>query len=269
MIKEFLEYQQNVRGLSPLTIQEYEKNLSYFVQFASLHRWRWSTITKDDIDLWTASMTSTGTMPRTIQQRISTLRTFYGWLCNTKGLSVNPARYCQTPKADDELPKAVSLEKVDAYLSQPARTEDDRLTHLVTAIIVETGLRLGEVLQLRKSDFRNAGIVVKGKGRRERLVYYSHRTIEAIRAYAGAGDELFYGVSQERARYAMYHTLGRLIERVSPHKLRHTFATHMLEAGMPLEVVSELLGHKHVTTTQIYARATAQMMGEQYHKFIN
>lgn len=269
MIKEFLKYQQSVRGLSPLTLFEYEKNLSYFVEFARSAGLRWSTIRREDIDRWTASMSSVGMMPRTIQQRISTLRTFFGWLCNTKGLSVNPARFCQTPKAEDELPKAVSMEKVDAYLSQPARTEDDRLTHMVTAIIVETGLRLGEVLQLRKSDFRNAGIVVKGKGRRERLVFYSHRTIEAIRAYAGAGDELFYGVTQERVRFAMYRTLGRTIPMVSPHKLRHTFATHMLEAGMPLEVVSELLGHKHVTTTQIYARATAQMMGEQYHKFIN
>lgn len=269
MISEFIQYQKNVRGLSPRTLEEYHKNLLYFVRYASFSGLRWSTITKDDIDGWTSTMSEAGIAPHTIQQRISTLRTFFGWMVNMKMLYVNPARFCQTPKAAQSLPKPVSMEEVDAYLKEPATTAEDKLTHLVTAIIIETGLRISECLQLRKSDFKNAGIAVKGKGGRERLVFYSNRTIEAIRAYAGPDDRIFPDVTDKDARWAMYHTLGQRIPFVSPHRLRHTFACHLLEKGMPLEVLSELLGHRHVTTTQIYARATSSMMSENYHKYMN
>lgn len=266
MIIEFIQYQSNVRGLAPRTCQEYSKNLTYFVTWARARGLRWSTVSKDDIDAWTAEMKLTGVHAATIKQRVSTLRTFFGWLVNEGKLASNPARWAQTPKKEEKLPVACDLESVDSWLKQPSWTHEERTVKMLAAIIVETGCRLTEATNMRKSDFQRGGIVVKGKGGRERIVFYGQRTIEAIKAAAPEGDELFAGWTPDALRWAMYRTMGQAIQHVHPHMLRHTFAMTALDRGLELNEVSQLLGHKHITTTQIYARAATQTLSNKYHQ---
>lgn len=266
MITKFINYQKQVRGLSPQTCQEYEKNLGYFVQWASPRGLRWSTTWKSDIDAWTAEMNANGISAATIKQRISTLRTFYDWLVHEGKLQANPARYAQTPKAVEKLPREADMEAIDKWLSEPARTEEERTIHMLTAIITETGVRISEALEIKKSDFQKCGILINGKGKRERIVFYGRRTMEQIRAYAPQGDRLFEGWTQEAARWAMYRTLGTVVKGVHPHMLRHTFAMEALNNGMAINEVSQLLGHKHITTTQIYARAATATLQKHYEQ---
>ncbi len=269
MIREFIQYLSNVRGLSPRTCQEYEKNLTYFATWARVRGLRWSTVFKTDVDAWTSEMKTTGVKAATIKQRISTLRTFYGWMVNEGMLASNPARWAQTPKLDEKLPSACDLESVDQWLSTPSRNHEETIIKMLAAIIVETGCRLSEAAAIRKSDFQRCGIRVKGKGGRERIVFYGHRTIEAIRAAAPEGDELFAGWTPEALRWAMYRTMGQTIKHVYPHMLRHTFAMQALNCGLAINEVSQLLGHKNLTTTQIYARAATKTLQEHYNNKFN
>lgn len=269
MIQTFINYQEQVRGLSPRTCTEYQKNLRYFVQFAKERGYRWSTITKGSIDCWTAQMTIDDIEPATIRQRISTLRTFFDWLVHEGKLPANPARYCQTPKLSVRLPQDVDKEAVERWLEKPARTHEERYIHMLTAVIIETGLRLSEALAIKRSDFQKQGIIVRGKGGRERIVFYGHRTIEVLRAYAPVGNEIFPGISADAARWAMYRTLGREVANVHPHALRHTFAMERLNNGMALNEVSQLLGHKQITTTQIYASAATNTLHEHYNQTLH
>lgn len=266
MIREFIQYQSNVRGLAPRTCQEYSKNLHYFVTWAQPRGLRWSTVWKGDIDAWTAEMKLTGVQAATIKQRISTLRTFYGWLVNEGKIDVNPARWAQTPKREEKLPAACDLGAVDRWLETPSTRNEEKTVKMLAAIIVETGCRLSEAVSMRMSDFKRGGIVVKGKGRRERIVFYGQRTIAAIRSAAPVGDELFAGWTADGLRWAMYRTMGKDIPNVHPHQLRHTFAMEALNRGLALNEVSQLLGHKHITTTQIYARAATQTLSNKYHQ---
>ena len=266
MITEFINYQQHVRGLSVQTCNEYEKNLKYFSQWAAPRGLRWSTITKSDIDRWTAEMHNDRLSSSTIKQRISTLRTFYSWLVHEGKLQHNPARFCQTPKSTETLPTEADMTAIDAWLQEPARTEEEKGVHMLTAIITETGMRISEALAIKRSDFQQCGIRIMGKGRKERIVFYGHRTIEQLRAYAPMCEHLFAGWTQERARWAMYRTLGKVVKGVHPHMLRHTFAMQALNNGMALNEVSQLLGHKHISTTQIYARAATSTLHKHYQQ---
>lgn len=266
MIREFIKYQNNVRGLSPRTLEEYEKNLKQFVTWAQPRGLRWSTICKQDIDSWTMEMTSSGIKAATVKQRISTLRTMFAWMEHEGMRADNPARYCQTPKIAEKLPSAADMDAIDAYLGTPSVTKEERDVKMLTAIICETGCRLSEALKMRKSDFQQCGIRIKGKGGLERIVFYGHRTRNAIRAAAPTGDELFEGWSDVSIRYAMYRTLGTVIPSVHPHMLRHTFAMQALNNGIAINEVSQLLGHKHITTTQIYARAAVTTLQQHYQQ---
>lgn len=266
MIQNFIQYQQQVRGLSPRTCEEYSKNLRYFAKWASGHQLRWSTVTKQDIDGWTMEMSNAKVEPGTIKQRISILRSFYQWMMHEGMLQNNPARYCQTPKKAEMMPREVSLDEIDKWLSRPALTREEQKVNMLTAVMLDTGLRLSEALNLRKSDFQHAGIIVRGKGKMERIVFYGQRTITSLRAYMPAGDEIFEGWTAEQARWAMYRTIGKFIPRIHPHQLRHTFAMNCLNKGMAINEVSQLLGHKNLTTTQIYSRAAVATLQNHYNQ---
>ena len=266
MITQFINYQKQVRGLSPRTCDEYQKNLRYFVNWAQAYNLRWSTVTKKDIDRWTEEMSRNNQEPATIKQRISTLRCFYRWLKNEGKLTQNPAQYCQTTKMEEKLPREVDIKAIDEWLSKPARTTEEKRVNMLVALITETGLRLSEAVNIKKSDFQHAGIIVKGKGKRERIVFYGQRTINALRAYMPACDCIFEEWTPDQARWAMYRTIGKYIPRIHPHMLRHTFAMHSLNNGMSLDEVGQLLGHKNVQTTQIYARAATSTLQTHYNK---
>lgn len=273
MIKEYLEYQRTVKGLGARTVEEYGKDLHEWVVWATSRGLTWRTTTKQDLDDWTRWMVGRGLMPRTIKRRISTMRGIYRWACHEGLLTLNPAQYCQTPKAKENLPEVVDVRAVDAYLNDPAGEPLGAVNgkggmKLLVSMLIETGCRISEALSMRWNDidFNTNRVLVIGKGGRARYVYFGKRVMR-FASSARSDSGLIWNWSDYEARHLMYETLGRYIQGVHPHLLRHTFATTMLENGMPLMTLKTLLGHKSIETTEIYTHVSSSTLGSDYKKY--
>lgn len=268
MISKFIEYQKHVRGLSAGTCFEYEKNLREFVRWASPQGLRWSTITKQDVDRHSMEMSKQGMKPATIRLRVSCLRSFYRWMQHEGMMKENPLQFAQSPKGASTLPEPIKLEVIDKYLGQAPADKTDAMTHIFVALCTDTGMRIAEALDMDKTDidFRARSIRVRGKGNKERIVYYGDRFLNQMLRYCPiwTHGHLFAGIDAWTMRTHVSNYLGRWTQHPHPHQLRHTFATEALNADVPIESVSRLLGHSSVQVTERYARLTNNKLRTDY-----
>lgn len=263
MIQEYINYLQNNKGYSVQTCTEYRKDLEKFVQWlrSSTEIERFGMVTKEVIDSWVWDMSVNDMAPCTIKRRVSALRGLYqfAWV---KGLCTdNPAKYVSTPKKGHRLPKTADVDKLWQAIRNTA-TEAE--TKLALAIMAETGVRLGELLDMRVSDVNQSerSIMVRGKGNKERKVYYGEMTSELIGRVVTIGGGLLISSSARELRYKVHAATG-----ASPHNIRHTWATVMLNNGCPLESISKLMGHASVKTTEIYAEVATATLAADYNKY--
>lgn len=270
MVNEFLEYQRKVKGLSAGTCEEYRKDLRAWVMYAKGQGLTWRRTSKQDVDGWTRKMVEDGLKPRTIKKRVGVLRCIYRWMVHEGLLEVNPATYCQTPKVAETLPEVVSVDDVERYLAKPATSVDDRQMKLLTALLLESGLRISEALNLRWIDLDTDKrcVRIEGKGGKERFAFFGERTLKQLAKIRPEVDaSKVFDWTDIDARYLMYDTLGRYCKGVHPHLLRHTFASTMVGQGMPLKQLSVLMGHKHVETTEIYTHVSVENLKANYERF--
>ena len=264
MIYSFINYLRINRGLSENTCKAYQEALHDFAKYInSEHRGTtWSTVTKAHVDEYVVRMVADGAAAATIKQHVSALRTFYK-TCKAMGQDVqNPARYVSTPKLGEQLPKVIEREAIrDALASQTV----SRQAKAAIAIIYETGIRLQELLDLKASDIDRDtnSIKIEGKGRKERTVYYGELTKQYGGCWRGSQH------TQREVRTMVYEALKPFskAEQLSPHALRHTYASTLLNNGMPMPVIQKLLGHKHVQTTEIYAKLAYNTVIQDYTKY--
>lgn len=271
MIQEFIDYSRNVRGLSEKTLMEYEKELRVFSSWGQREGLRWSMITKQDVDRYTSWLNNSRLSVRTVKKRVSVVRCIFRWAAHEGILSGNPAQWCQTPKIREEIPELADINQIDTYLTQEPKGREDRVVHVATAILIETGCRIGELCNIRYEDIDidKRSIIIMGKGGGQREVFYSDRTAYALDNWTyGMSGKVFNQDTPESIRWAMYKTLGRYCPHVHPHQLRHTFATMMINRGMDIKTLGVILGHKHVETTEIYAKVNSKHAGDMYNKFI-
>jgi integrase/recombinase XerC len=223
----------------------------------------------------------------TVARKLATLRSFYKYLCRIGELEENPVAAIRTPKQERRLPKFLDPTEIQALLDAPKG--DDLLTLRDRAILetlYSTGMRVSELCRLDMDDVDFLGEVVRvrGKGRRERLSPIGSYAIAAIKAYLDArklhshvaafdakpvflnrhGQRL--NQRSVRRKLAKYLAEAGLDPNVSPHTLRHSFATHMLNRGADLRAVQELLGHRSLSTTQIYTHVTMRRMKDVYDR---
>jgi len=228
--------------------------------------------------------------PATMARKIATLRSFYKWAHKRSLVDANPMTLIRTPKQSKRLPKVVSLEQIERLLAAPDDTEvlgaRDRA---MLETLFSTGIRVSELVDLNYEDLDETGeaLLVRGKGRKERLVPLGSHALRAIRHYVQLVQrDPRYSAQwspdkRERVLFLNKHG-GRISSRsvrrkldkylrevgldpsISPHTLRHSFATHLLENGADLRSVQELLGHQSLSTTQIYTHLTAQRMRNAY-----
>lgn len=264
MITTFINYLKTNRGLSENTARAYAEALRDFARYAreTEPNTRWSTVTKGLIDNYVADLATTGTKPATIKQRISALRTFYK-TCNALGATMeNPARYVSTPKLGEELPKTIETDAIRAALENENTPKQAKAA---IAIIFETGLRLQELLDLKAEDIdpKTQSIRVNGKGRKQRTVYYG----ELTRKYGPSwrGNQW----TQRAVRHMVFEALKPYshAEQLSPHALRHTYASELVNNGMSMEAISKLMGHTHLETTEIYAKLANNTTRQMYLNF--
>ena len=263
MIQEFLDYQAKNKGLSTSSVEGYAKELKAFIRWAAPRGLRWSTLTSQDIDQFVRDEQARGMKPRTIKKRVETLRLLFTWAIHRGKLSENPARYTQTPRWGDELPKAADEQRIIDYLDKPATSREGFIVHAIIALIYETGLRIGEVTSIKGTDINTEDKTIRivGKGKSERIVIYGQRFKRFAEMMKKNPNTIFYE-NQETYRYMIY----RELPGIHPHAIRHTFACSQLNKGMPLKSLGVLMGHKHQSTTEIYARLSLEQIKQQYNQ---
>ncbi len=281
----FLDFMTTERSASPRTLVNYRDALAAYRNWRGDDFSNWRSETADDFRDYLFALMKQGLKRATIRLRFAALRSFYKFLVLRRGLGRSPVAEVQLPKAERPLPVVLSITQIDDLLGVPLRLPPDKKSPpwlpLRDAAILELfyscGLRISELLALdvRDVDFIGDTVKVRGKGAKERIVPVGGPAISAIQRYrqeaAVTSGALF--LSKRRTRItqqAVDLLLRKYLKHsgipfsISPHKLRHTFATHMLDAGADLRSVQALLGHSSLSTTQIYTHVTRERLRQAY-----
>lgn len=263
IINDYVKYLEQNRGYSQQTCKEYRKDLEKFVRWlrSSTDVERWGMVTKSTIDRWVSDMSAAHLTASTIKRRVSALRGLYTYAWLQGWCQENPAKYVSTPKKGHTLPKTADGRMIWASIHDTGTMEE---TRMAVAIMAETGCRLGELLNMKVSDIdqEERTITVRGKGNKERKVYYGDETASALRCCGKIGHGYLITKSERETRYNVHAATG-----ASPHNIRHTWATQMLNNGCPLESISKMMGHASVKTTEIYAEVATATLAADYNKY--
>ena len=288
LLNAFLDYLRLERNVSPRTFGEYRDDLMAFRAFYKEldSDLTWQNIDTDVAREWVVSMMEKGHKPSSIQRRLSALRSCYRFLFKRGLVERDPVHNLTAPKRERPLPAFVREEEMDRLLDTPGMFDDTfegRRDKLIISMFYETGLRLSELVGLNLRDVNLAAQSVKvfGKGSKERIVPFGDGLLHLINIYIGERAEirvqeadreaLFVSAKGRRltgpsVRAMVRRQLGLVTEqrKRSPHVLRHTFATTMLNHEANLESVKELLGHEKLQTTEIYTHTTFEELKKVY-----
>lgn len=286
LIEEFLQ-ERSARDYSDHTVHAYRRDLDQFHGFlrdlARDERPRVEHMTPRAVRRFVASLAAARFARRTVQRKLAAVKAFARYLHSRKILTDNPTTGLTAPKVEKKLPSFLTRREVDLLFVLPPDPEPRHLRdRAILELFYGTGVRLSELVGLSRKDFDRYGSTIRvlGKGRRERVVPVGRSAVSAVEAYLrtredvrGEGDPLFLNGRGERlgARQVQRIVRKKLTEvsenrNLSPHVLRHTFATHMLNAGADLRAVQELLGHASLSSTQIYTHVTTERLKEVYRK---
>ncbi|NNE92617.1 MAG: tyrosine recombinase XerC, partial [Verrucomicrobiales bacterium] len=275
------------KNASPRTLQNYFHSLTRFRQERGKRFSGWDKTEPDDFRDYLFDSMKGGWARSTIRLHFAALRSFYKFLVRRKNLLCNPLADVQLPKAEKKLPVVLTKTQVEELLTLPLSIEHPKqaphwIGHRDAAILelfYSSGVRLAELAALNMSDFDffNECVRVFGKGSKERVCPVGSKAAEAIHAYRNQAKvmdgPLFISKLRKRmsARaisnvFKKYHAASGIPQNLSPHKLRHSFATHLLDNGADLRSVQTLLGHSSLSTTQIYTHVSIERMKEVYKK---
>jgi integrase/recombinase XerC len=283
-ITEFLSYLRVEKDCSTLTIKNYASSLMAFMEKHPGFR-SWRECTTDDFRSYLFLLSKTDLSRATIRLRFAALRSFYKFLVKRKGLEVDPVAGVQLPKLKRKLPVTLEIEQVEEILALPLQIEHPpqapKWAPYRDAAILElfysTGIRLSELVGLNVEDVREGeGLLrVVGKGGKERLCPVGEPALRAVAIYRQQarvpGGPLF--LSKLRSRITLravadllnkYLKHSSIPQHITPHKLRHSFATHLLDGGADLRSVQEMLGHASLSSTQIYTQVSTKRLKEAY-----
>jgi site-specific recombinase XerD len=279
---EFLRYLTNERNASPRTLKAYRQALT---AFRAENQTPWKKCRGNDFRDYLFAIAKRGQARSYVRLQFSALRTFYQFLSARKGLRGNPVREVQLPKIEKKLPLVLTRQQVEELLAAPTRESKSRSAPAwmplrdvaIMELFYSSGLRLSELaaLDVAHVDLYTESVRVFGKGRKERVCPVGLPALEAISRYRAAANvhsgPLFINKSRTRiSTRSIWLILKRYLRftsipiSVSPHKLRHSFATHMLDRGADLRSVQALLGHASLSTTQIYTHVTVERLKKAY-----
>lgn len=270
MIQDYLIYLTNIRGYSARTVEAYEVDLKDFATWLKLNKndARWSTVTRDDIDSYVITLADAGYKPATTNRRLSAISSFYNYL-RRRGYNVNnPTYYESRRKIPKTLPKTIdTTELQQAYINAIG------VAQVVIGILATTGIRISEMcsIQIEDINFNDSSIRIKGKGYKERLVYTTPEILTPIYIIRNAikQDEPVFRMSPRYYRHVVYNALKPYChsKQLSPHAIRHTFATNLAEEGINVAVISRILGHNKLDSTQHYIDHAAYNLRPLYEKY--
>lgn len=306
-LQSFLNFLKNEKQASIHTIESYLLDIEQFTNIllktsAKEKTIEWNNVSVNDVRVYVVECQEQGCSKRSLNRKISALRTFYRFLQREEIVSANPFSGLKSPKISKPLPKYMSVNEVDRLLEAPdkywqealrngtAKTEANAFLaesrdSAILEIIYSCGLRISEAIGINLSDIDTLGgvIKVKGKGKKERMCPLGKPAVKSIRKYLSIRKN-WTSNSKPAAPLFINQDGGRLTSRsfqrffkkylftvelapdYTPHKLRHSFATHLLDAGADLRSVQEFLGHESLSTTQIYTHVSAEHMKNIYRK---
>jgi len=287
LVQLFVESLAAERGLSRNTIQAYRHDLDKLIFFATDRSIPLKDLSSDDLAECIANIRQRGMAPRSVARFVSTLRQFYGFLHSENEITENPTDILAAPRMPKHLPKVISSVDIDALLASPdLATPLGLRDKAMLETLYATGMRISELTGLTFSQI-HADMMpfakIIGKRDKERIVPLGQQAYEAIQAYVRGGRYLLLGkrkseylfvtsrggpVSRKTFWYLIkkYASKAGISTKISPHTLRHSFATHLLENGADLRSVQSLLGHSDISTTQIYTHITKERLKKIYDK---
>jgi len=288
-VEAFLEFMRVERNASLRTLRNYSHALNAYLDWRGKDFNSWRDCSADDFRAYLFELMKQEMARSTIRLRFAALRSFYKFLVHRCGLAVSPLSDVQLPKPDKKLPVVLTLAQMEQLLEMPRKIDPDARALpwqasrdvAIMELFYSSGLRVSELvaLDVRDADFLSETLRVLGKGNKERIVPISSHAMQAIQKYrseAAVHDgPLFINKNKDpQKRRLSARSVQLLLKKylaasdigfeVTPHKLRHTFATHMLDHGADLRSVQTLLGHASLSTTQIYTHVTKERMREAY-----
>ena len=274
IIGEYLEYLELEKGLAQNTIDAYRRDLSDFAQNVD----DIDSISRTTINAYVRTLRERKLAPTSVIRKVASLRGFFKWAASSGILEKNPASSLEQPKTPQRLPKVVSLKEVEEMLHNNLTPFE----HVIMELLYSCGLRVSELVNLKLNDIDMSSKYIRcfGKGSKERIIPIGEKAKNVVKEYLPTRDLLIkkfnlttknlliknngHFVTRQDI-YNFIHAQGKLIHKnISPHTLRHSFATHLLENGADLRVVQELLGHSDVSTTQLYTHISKKRLKEVY-----
>jgi integrase/recombinase XerD len=288
LIISFMNYIKVEKGLALNTLAAYDRDLRKFENFAEKCGLQLEELIRDHVVDFLAELYRQGLDSRSVARNLASLRNFFRFALTEEALSFDPTLNLESPKARRTLPVYLRMEDVDRLLDQPhSSTPQGLRDRAIMEVLYSTGLRVSELVNLKVSDMemRMGCLRCIGKGDKERLVPVGRRALAAVQAYLEKSRPLLLGKRQagkavpwlfvnrfgnRLSRIGVWRLLtayGRragIRARLSPHKLRHSFATHLLERGADLRSVQLMLGHADISTTQIYTHVMQERLKQVY-----
>lgn len=286
-IVDYLHYIRIERGLSENTIKSYHQDLVQFGEYLNGEKLVLDQVDHIVILSWLNQLRDLGKSNSSVIRMVTTLRNFFGYLVREKVVANNPMNDVRPPKKAEHLPAVLSIEEIDRLLQAPI--EDTPLglrNRTLLEVMYATGLRVSELVNLKMSDLHlQLGLIqTLGKGDKERIIPIGEIAIDWLTRYFNESRIVL--LKDKESPYVFLNDRGNQISRqgiwkiikklvttagitkdVSPHTLRHSFATHILENGADLRIVQELLGHADISTTQIYTHISKKRLSEVYDEY--
>lgn len=298
LITQFLEHLQFERNVSEHTLRNYASDLQQFLDYLAPAHPETSVRNAPPIQQidhltireWLATLHTAQKKKSSVARKLAALRTFFQFLVREGLLELNPAKLVSTPRLEKRLPKHLSIEEAIKFIETPdVETDLGKRDRAMLELLYATGTRVSELtkLNLRDIDFHNKLIRVTGKRRKERIVPFGDPAGDALKDYLAVRDRFLNAapitLRDPEAVFLNYQgtritprSVGRMVEKyiqicagmhdISPHALRHSFATHLLDSGADLRDIQELLGHARLSTTQIYTHVSMEKLIEVYDK---
>lgn len=272
------------RGSAERTRRAYGVDLGGFVEWVAPQGLGPTEVRHRDVRRYAAGLSSAGAAPATVARKLAAIRGLYGFLVRTERAGANPAELVSSPKRAEKLPQVLSVEEMRSLLERiPASTPLELRDRAMLELAYSCGLRCEEIVNLDQDsvDFEAEQLRVLGKGSKERILPVGEPAQRALERYRQKGrralatepreQALFLSKSGRRLsnsdvtrRLGLWSREAALAAGISPHSLRHSFATHLLEGGADLRTIQELLGHASISTTQVYTRVDAARLRDTY-----
>lgn len=284
ILSEYLDYLEVEKGLSSNTIDAYRRDLTAFIEFCySLSIEELTQVERTHLNSFLLDLREKNYLPPSVMRKIASLRGFFKWLCASEICSQNPTLTLEQPKIPKKLPKVMTVGEIENIL----KADLSSVERLIIELLYGCGFRVSELVGLKTNslDLNASYIRCSGKGSKERLVPLGSKAKEALKNYFEHRDLLIKKFNLDTKNllisdnghfltrqdiYNFIHEQGKRINKnISPHTLRHSFATHLLENGADLRIVQELLGHSDVSTTQLYTHISKKRLKEVYFAINN